>query len=189
MLEVSVQNFTQLGGSVEFLRSFIWSRVSSLMRFCDGSDKFCANLAKRATETLETIIQAFGEGNLGRTWTFNTHRDRNRAETGEEQSSRACSSPSLKIKGTADKEFVLADPTVNSAYYSDVLRRQRVKICEDFAPNFGDKRTGCCITTTHRLTFSFPSGNILPKPTRLSSPPTLLFSVSAIEDKTERPPF
>jgi hypothetical protein len=25
-------------------------------------------------------------------------------------------------------------------------------MCEDFAQNFGDKRTGCCIITTHRLT-------------------------------------
>jgi hypothetical protein len=25
-------------------------------------------------------------------------------------------------------------------------------MCEDFAQNFGDKRTSCCITTTHRLT-------------------------------------
>jgi hypothetical protein len=30
-----------------------------------------------------------------------------------------------------------------------------VKICEDFASNFGDKRTGCHITTTHRLTLPF----------------------------------
>jgi hypothetical protein len=28
-------------------------------------------------------------------------------------------------------------------------------MCEDFAPNFGDKRTGCCITTMHRLTVPF----------------------------------
>jgi hypothetical protein len=28
-------------------------------------------------------------------------------------------------------------------------------MCEDFAPNFGDKRTGCCIMKTHRLTFPF----------------------------------
>jgi hypothetical protein len=34
---------------------------------------------------------------------------------------------------------------------------------EDFALNFGDKRTGCCITTTHRLTLSFSPGNFLPK--------------------------
>jgi hypothetical protein len=32
-----------------------------------------------------------------------------------------------------------------------------VKMCEGFAPNFGDKRVGCCccIKTTHRLTIAF----------------------------------
>jgi hypothetical protein len=28
-------------------------------------------------------------------------------------------------------------------------------MCEDFAPNLGDKRTGCCITTTYCLTLPF----------------------------------
>jgi hypothetical protein len=32
-----------------------------------------------------------------------------------------------------------------------------VKMCEDFAPNFGEK-TGCCITRMHRLTLSFSRG-------------------------------
>jgi hypothetical protein len=30
-----------------------------------------------------------------------------------------------------------------------------VKMCEDFAPNFGERRTGCSITTTHLLTLPF----------------------------------
>jgi hypothetical protein len=29
---------------------------------------------------------------------------------------------------------------------------------EHFAPNFGDKRTGCCVTTTKRLTLLFHQG-------------------------------
>jgi hypothetical protein len=28
-------------------------------------------------------------------------------------------------------------------------------MCKAFAPNFGDKRTGCCITKTYRLTLPF----------------------------------
>jgi hypothetical protein len=28
-------------------------------------------------------------------------------------------------------------------------------MCEDFTPNLGNKITGCCIETTHRLTFPF----------------------------------
>jgi hypothetical protein len=60
-----------------------------------------------------------------------------------------------------------------------------IKMCEDFAPNFGGKRSGCCITTTHHLTLPFSPGNFGPEITLLSSPPTILFSVSPIEDKTE----
>jgi hypothetical protein len=37
------------------------------------------------------------------------------------------------------------------------------KICEHFAPNFGGKRTGCCITTTHHLTLPFSPGNFFTK--------------------------
>jgi hypothetical protein len=34
-----------------------------------------------------------------------------------------------------------------------------MKMREDFAQNFGDKRAGCCITTTRRLTLPFSPGN------------------------------
>jgi hypothetical protein len=42
-------------------------------------------------------------------------------------------------------------------------------MCKDFAPNFGDKRTGCCILTTPP-TLPFSPGNFLPKTTLLLSP-------------------
>jgi hypothetical protein len=35
-------------------------------------------------------------------------------------------------------------------------------MCKDFSPNFGNKRTGCCIGTFPRLTYNF-----LPTTTRL----------------------
>jgi hypothetical protein len=38
-----------------------------------------------------------------------------------------------------------------------------VKMSEDFAPNFDNKKTVYCITTKHRLTLPFSPGNILPK--------------------------
>jgi hypothetical protein len=41
-------------------------------------------------------------------------------------------------------------------------------MCKDFALNFGDKRTGCCITATHRLTLHFSPGNFLPKKTNMT---------------------
>jgi hypothetical protein len=51
-----------------------------------------------------------------------------------------------------------------------------VKMCEHFALNFGNKRTHCCIMTTHHLTIPFSPGNFWPKTTWLSSPthPTFL---------------
>jgi hypothetical protein len=36
---MGVQHFKQLGGRADLLRPFIWSRVSDLMRFREGSDK------------------------------------------------------------------------------------------------------------------------------------------------------
>jgi hypothetical protein len=52
-------------------------------------------------------------------------------------------------------------------------------IWEDSALNFGDETTGCCMTATCRLKLPFSPRNVLLK-TWLSSPPTLLFSVSSI---------
>jgi hypothetical protein len=54
------------------------------------------------------------------------------------------------IKGIVHKEIVLTGQSIQHTtvmFYSDC-----VKMWEDFAPNFGDKNTGCCIMTTHRLT-------------------------------------
>jgi hypothetical protein len=50
-----------------------------------------------------------------------------------------------------------------------------VKKCEDFAPNFGDKRTGHCNTATHRLTLPFLPENYCQKQHDCRPPPTLLF--------------
>jgi hypothetical protein len=59
------------------------------------------------------------------------------------------------IKGSVRKEFVLAGQTVphiTVTFYGDC-----VKMCEDFARNFGDKRVGSCITT-QCLTLPFAPG-------------------------------
>jgi hypothetical protein len=60
-------------------------------------------------------------------------------------------------KGIVHKEFVLAGHTVNSAYYCEALYNC-VKMYKDFAPNFGDKRTGGCIAKTRCLTLLFSPG-------------------------------
>jgi hypothetical protein len=57
---------------------------------------------------------------------------------------------------------------------------------EDFAPNFGGKRTSLQRTVSHIL---FRQGIFNQKEHDCRSPPTLIFFVSQIEDKTERPPF
>jgi hypothetical protein len=59
------------------------------------------------------------------------------------------------IKGIVHKEFVLAGQTVNTivTFYVDCM-----EMCEDFTPKFGDKVTGCCITT-HHLTLPFSQRN------------------------------
>jgi hypothetical protein len=54
-----------------------------------------------------------------------------------------------------------------------------VKMCKGFPPNFGDKRTSCYITTMHHLTLPFSQ-----KTTWLFE-----FSVSSIENRTQRPSF
>jgi hypothetical protein len=41
-------------------------------------------------------------------------------------------------------------PNAIVTFYGDCMR-----ICEDFALNFGDRRTGCCIMTTHHITLLF----------------------------------
>jgi hypothetical protein len=63
-----------------------------------------------------------------------------------------------------------------------------VKISEDYVPKFGDKTTGCCITT-HCLTLIFGWGIFDQKLYDCHSSPTLLVCVSLIENKTERGHF
>jgi hypothetical protein len=38
-----------------------------------------------------------------------------------------------------------------------------LKMCKGFSPDFGDKRTGCYITTMHRLTLPFLPANFSQK--------------------------
>jgi hypothetical protein len=64
------------------------------------------------------------------------------------------------IKVIVDKEFVLACQTVNSAYCCDFSRRLHQNVRRLRAELWGQKGTGCCITTTHRLTLPFSPGNV-----------------------------
>jgi hypothetical protein len=68
---------------------------------------------------------------------------------------------SFDLKRIVYKELVLVGqksiPHTTVISYSDC-----VSMLEGFFSNFGDKRTGCCITTL-RLTLHFSLGKILPK--------------------------
>jgi hypothetical protein len=72
-------------------------------------------------------------------------------------------------------------PSTDVTFYGD-----GVKMCEDFAPNFGDQRTDCCIMTALHLTLAFSPGNFDQRQHDCHPPLTLLFSVSGVEDKPER---
>jgi hypothetical protein len=72
------------------------------------------------------------------------------------------------IKGIVRKEFLTAGPTVN-LHNTVIFYDYCLRMCEGFAPNSGNKRTG-----SHHLTLPFSPWK-KPKATCLSSPthPTL----------------
>jgi hypothetical protein len=87
------------------------------------------------------------------------------------------------IKEIVHKEFVLASlasvPHTTVTVYGDC-----VKMCEDYAPNFGDMHHDSSLSHISVFTREFFSK------TNMTIVPHLPYlSVSPIEDKTERPPF
>jgi hypothetical protein len=106
-------------------------------------------------------------------WDVHGQSKLTKTENGE---TRKCSSFSLTSRGLFTNNSAwqtkqwISHTTVT--FYDDCL-----KMCEDFAPNFGDKRADCCITTTHCLTLPFSLWNLWLKTAWLSSPihPTFLF--------------
>jgi hypothetical protein len=65
----------------------------------------------------------------------------------------------FNMKRIVHEEFMLVAkqeiPHTSDKFYGDC-----VNVCEHFSPNFGNKRTGCCITTTDRLTLPLSPGNV-----------------------------
>jgi hypothetical protein len=57
------------------------------------------------------------------------------------------------IKGKVHKEFILAGKSI--LHTTVTFYGECVKMCKDIAPNFGNKRTGHCITTTYCLALPF----------------------------------
>jgi hypothetical protein len=95
----------------------------------------------------------------------------------------------FNLKGISHKEFVLAGQTASFEYYCDVLRRLNENV-QRLRPQLWrqknwmshhDNAPSC--TSLFTRDFSFMKNN------RIVVPHPLYFSVSPIEDKTERPPF
>jgi hypothetical protein len=80
------------------------------------------------------------------------------------------------IKGTLHKTLVLASETIPHTTV------KCLKMCGDLAPNWGDKRSGCCITTSHRLAFLFARKFMTKNNTTVVLQPPY-FSVSPIKMK------
>jgi hypothetical protein len=117
-------------------------------------------------ETLAMIILAFGKENMSHTWVFEW-QGRTKKVTWVQSKVKTMFIIFFDIKGIVHKEFVLAGQTVNYAFSCDILQR----LC-------------------YLSTLPFTQGNFLPKKKyNFHSPPTILFSVSPIENKIEKLSF
>jgi hypothetical protein len=86
-----------------------------------------------------------------------TLRQSNNPPNGEVHTHRTEKGETYDVKVFAHKELIMADQAATAAYYCDGYG-DYVKMCEDFAPNFDDKTTGCYMTTMHSLILPFSSG-------------------------------
>jgi hypothetical protein len=120
----------------------------------------CANFGKSVTETLAMIRQAFREESMSHTSVFELH-----VQTYQDQKRQHSwwrGMPTKNLYWHAKQSV----PHTTVIFYGDCM-----KIWKDFTLNFGDKRSGCCIMTTHQ-------GILYPKQHDCRPPLTLLSSVS-----------
>jgi hypothetical protein len=97
------------------------------------------------------------------------------------QVKRACSSFSLTSRDCLQR-ICLVTP---KSRFRMLMRRFTANACDYFASNFGDKRTGCSITTTHRHSLPFFAKEFLTKNNMTVVP----FLFSRLKIKLKRPPF
>jgi hypothetical protein len=142
------------------------------MLFHDGSEKgttkLYVNLGESAKETLAMIRKAFVEASLSRTRKAQTHRDREMRGR-RKAMSKACSELSLLSRELFAKHLswqAKQSNTLITVRFNDDCE----KMCEDFAPNFGDKNYWLLHHNNAPSHISFLPRNSLLKSTRLSSP-------------------
>jgi hypothetical protein len=115
-----------VGGRTDFLRPFIWSRVTGLMRFRDGSNKETASNFVQSSENLGRRPWQWEES-MSRIRKVQIHRGRKWPEKWKSKV-KSILIIFFDIKGIVHKEFALADQTVIFVYYCDVLRRLRENV-------------------------------------------------------------
>jgi hypothetical protein len=100
-----------------FLHNFIWSHVSDLMRYCDGSDKGTASVHQVLCKSQKKMWRG--------PWQW---LDKHSGKEAWPEKSRQLGSKVrsmfiifFDIKWIVHKEFVLLDQTVNSIYCCDIL--------------------------------------------------------------------
>jgi hypothetical protein len=105
-------------------------------------------------ETLAMIRQAFKEES--RTCTYEKVQTQwgQKGKTGEEKV-KSMFIIFFHIKETVHKKNLSCQTKQSSPHTTVMFYGDCVKMCEDFTPNFSDKR----ITTTHHPTLPFSSGN------------------------------
>jgi hypothetical protein len=96
----------------------------------------------------------------------------------------------FNIKGIVQKEFVMADQTVDFAYCCDVLRRLRENL-RRLRPEIWGQNNWLLHhnNAPHYTSFFTRKFFFYQEQYNCRPQPTLFFSVSVIEDKTERPPL
>jgi hypothetical protein len=145
-----------------------------------------ANLGKSATDSLAMIRQAFGEECMSRTrmfeWHVQVHQERKARQVKSKVKSMLI--VLFDIKGIIH----LAGQIVNSVYYCDLLKRLRenegrlhTELWRQKNRMLQHDNTPSRASYSPRI-FFYQKYDCRP-------PPTLIFSVSPIKDKSERAPF